>query len=424
MMQKSCCLPAVLSFFMKVLTFGWDFPPSRNGGLGVACYGLTRELVNQGVEVIFVLPRRQEVIGGSRFVFADNNPKVQVMEVSSSLIPYHSGLSKVATILRYDSDGKPVYKMRTIVEEAHRFAHEASLIAKKENFDIIHAHDWTSYLAGVAAKVATGKPLILHVHATSFDQAGGSNVDPSIFSIEKEAFAVADTIVTVSDFTRRIIIEKHGVSPDKVEVVHNGCDVDEPKKQTPTLAALKAEGKKIVLYHGRITIQKGVDYFVKAARRVIDVDSSVVFVISGWGDMTNQIINQVGEMGLSKHVIFAGALWEEERDRMYQTADLVVMPSVSEPFGLVPLEALQHGTPSLISKQSGVGEVLTHVLKVDFWDVDEMANKILSALRYPVLREQIVKEGKKELHRLSWREAASKLFTLYRRLIQYVTSHA
>jgi glycosyltransferase involved in cell wall biosynthesis len=380
--------------------------------------------VNSGVEVIFVLPRKQEVMGESRFIFADHNPKVQVMEVSSSLVPYHSGLSKVATIERYDNEGRPVYKMRTIVEEAHRFAHEASQIAARENFDVIHAHDWTSYLAGVAAKIASGKPLILHVHATSFDQAGGSNVDPSIFNIEKEAFSVADAIVTVSDLTRRIIIDKHGVSPSKVEVVHNGCDTNEPARHTPTLAALKSEGKKVVLYHGRITIQKGVDYFIKAARRVVDFDSSVVFVISGWGDMTNQIINQVGEMGLSKHVIFAGALWEEERDRMYQTADLVVMPSVSEPFGLVPLEALQHGTASLISKQSGVGEVLTSVLKVDFWDVDDMANKILSALRYPVMREQIVKEGKRELLKMSWREAATKLFDLYRRLVQYVTHHA
>jgi glycosyltransferase involved in cell wall biosynthesis len=413
-----------LLFLMKVLTFGWDFPPSRNGGLGVACYGLTRELANSGVEVIFVLPKKQATIGDARFVFADNHPSVKVEEVSSSLVPYQSGNSQVATIVRYDEAGRPVLKYRTIIEEAHRFAHEASAIARRERFDIIHAHDWTSYLAGVAAKVASGKPLILHVHATSFDQAGGGNVDPSIFKIEREAFAVADKVVTVSELTKQIIVERHGVDAAKVEVVHNGCETAVPPKLAPTLAGLKAEGKKVVLYHGRITIQKGVDYFVKAARRVVDFDPSVVFVISGWGDMTNQIISQVGEMGLSKHVIFAGALWEEERDRMYQTADLVVMPSVSEPFGLVPLEALQHGTASLISKQSGVGEVLTHVLKVDFWDVDEMANKIISALRYPVMRKQIVKEGRQQLERLSWREAAVKVMTLYKRLLQYISHHA
>ena len=406
---------------MKVLTFGWDFPPSRNGGLGVACFGLTRELTQDGIEVIFVLPKRQDVTGPLRFVFADSARSVKVREVNSYLKPYNAAESRVHYIESFDKEGRPIIKSRSIIEEAHRFAHQASLIAQEETFDLIHAHDWTSYLAGIAAKLASGKPLILHVHATSFDQAASENVDPGIFKIECEGFAYADKIVTVSQFTKNILIQKHGVDPQKIEVVHNGCDTYEPPRLEPTLAALKAQGKKIVLYHGRITIQKGVDYFVKAARRVVDVDPSVVFVISGWGDMMTQIINQVGEMGLSKHVIFAGALWEEERDRMYQSADLVVMPSVSEPFGLVPLEALQHGTASLISRQSGVAEVLTHVLKVDFWDVDEMANKILSALRYPVLRRQIVSEGKRELQKMSWREAATKIFRLYKNLLQYLT---
>lgn len=409
---------------MKVLTFSWDFPPSRNGGLGVACFGLTRELTHTGVEVIFVLPKRQEVVGNSRFIFADNALAVRgsKAQLSSVLKPYQAADSLVHYIESYDIHGVPIIKSRTIVEEVHRFAHQAAAIAQMEEFDIIHAHDWTSYLAGVAAKTASGKPLILHVHATSFDQAASQNVDPGIFKIECEGFAAADKIVTVSQFTKNILVEKHHVDPMKIEVVHNGCDTFEPARHNPTLAGLKAQGKKVVLYHGRITIQKGVDYFVRAARRVIDVDSNVVFVISGWGDMTNQIIHQVGAMGLSKHVIFAGALWEEERDRMYQSADLVVMPSVSEPFGLVPLEALQHGTPSIVTHQSGVAEVLSHVLKVDFWDVDEMANKILSALRYPVLRKQIVAEGKRELHKMSWKEAAVKMVRLYRHLLQYITS--
>jgi glycosyltransferase involved in cell wall biosynthesis len=407
---------------MRVLTFGWDFPPSRNGGLGVACFGLTRELVEDGIEVIFVLPKKQDVIGNLRFVFADQARKIKVREVESSLVPYNALSNKVSYIESFDSEGRPVIKSRSIIEEVHRFAHQASLIAREEEFDIIHAHDWSSYLAGIAAKNVSGKPLILHVHATSYDQAAGTNVDPGIYKIECEGFQAADRIVTVSQFTKNILVEKHGVSPDKVEVIHNGCDTNEPPRLEPTLAGLKLQNKKIVLYHGRITIQKGVDYFVKAARRVVDVDPNVVFVISGWGDMTNQIMNQVGATGLSQHVIFAGALWEEERDRMYQSADLVVMPSVSEPFGLVPLEALQHGTASLVTYQSGVAEVLTHVLKVDFWDVDGMANMILSALRYPVMREQIVSEGKRELKKMSWREAAHKVCSLYRNLLQYITS--
>lgn len=408
---------------MRVLTFGWDFPPSRNGGLGVACFGLTKELIDKNaVEVIFVLPKKQEVTGMPRFVFANDERKVRVREVTSSLIPYQSSDSMVESIVGFDIIGRPLYKKRTILEEVHLFAHQASLIAQEEEFDIIHAHDWTSYLAGVAAKVASGKPLVLHVHATSFDQAASSNVDPSIFTIEQESFAQADQVVTVSELTRQILIQKHGVDAHKVVVVHNGCETFEPPRHTPVLAGLKAAGKKIILYHGRITIQKGVDYFVHAARKVVDVDPNVIFVISGWGDMTNQIIAQVGALGLSGHVIFAGALWETERDQMYQAADLVVMPSVSEPFGLVPLEAMQQGTPSIISKQSGVAEVLTHVLKVDFWDVDEMANQILAALRYPVLREQLRTHGRQEIYRLSWANAAKKVYELYLRLLHYRTT--
>lgn len=407
---------------MKVLTFGWEFPPSKNGGLGVACHGLTNELLHSGVEVIFVLPKSQDVVGNARFLFADNERLLKVRHTEAYLMPYAQSDTTIDVVIGYDSTGKPIIKSRTLMEEVHRFAHQASIIASEEEFDLIHAHDWTSYLAGVAAKVASGKKLVLHVHATSFDQAAGDNVDPSIFKIECESFAAADRIVTVSDYTRRILIHKHGVPSEKIEVVHNGCDVHDAPRLEPTLQQLKAQGKKIVLYHGRISIQKGVDYFVKAARRVVDVDPNVIFIISGWGDMTRQIIEQVGALGLSEHVRFAGALWEEDRDRMYQSADLVVMPSVSEPFGLVPLEALKHGTPSIISKQSGVAEVISHVLKVDFWDTDEMANQILSALRYPVIRHQMVKEGKEQLRFISWSRAAEKIQHIYRSLLQYVTT--
>lgn len=406
---------------MKVLTFGWDFPPHTTGGLGFACHGLTRELSQDGVEVIFVLPRSQKVLGTGRFIFADETKNVEVREVASEVVPYSASGSSVYEV--YDSISKELIASRTLLEEVHRYADRAARIAKQEQFDIIHAHDWTAYLAGVAAKIATGKPLVLHVHATSFDQAASDNVDPAIFKIEKEAFAIADSVVAISDFVKNTLINKHGVSPEKIDVIHNGSDVDEPVRYEPTLGELKAQGKKVVLYHGRITVQKGVDYFVRAAARVLEVEPNVVFVISGKGDMTAQIMHQVGAMGLSQHFIFAGALWYEERDRMYQSADLVVMPSVSEPFGLVPLEAIRHGTPSVISKQSGVSEVVAHALKVDFWDVDEMANKIVAALRYPVMHEQLIREGKHELQGLSWKKAAEKIQALYARLLQWSLAH-
>lgn len=388
----------------------------------MACHGLTRELALDGVEVIFVLPRSQPVVGNNRFVFADLEKVIKIREVTSSIQPYIGSETMVDV---YDETGRRKLYSRSLLEEIHAFAHHASLIAREEDYELIHAHDWTSYLAGVAAKIVSGKPLIVHAHATAYDQAASDNIDPNVYKIELEGFNTADKIIAVSQFTKNIIVNKYGVDPVKVAVVHNGCEVGEPYWHQPALAELKAQGKKLVLYHGRITIQKGVDYFVRAARKVIDYDPNVVFIISGKGDMETQIMHQVGEMGLSQNVIFAGALWYEDRDRMYQSVDLVVMPSVSEPFGLVPLEAMQHRTPSLISKQSGVSEVVTHVLKVDFWDTEQMANLILSTLRYPVMRHQLVAEGQRELERLSWRAAAHKVSALYRSLLQYlIPSHS
>lgn len=399
---------------MRVLTFGWDYPPKRNGGLGVACYGLTRELLSEEVEIIFVLPRSQDVVGDGKFVFADTEKVRAVYEVPVFIQPYQPSYGQLYAT---DAFGNTYPTGVTLLDEVQRFAERAREIARAETFELIHAHDWTSYLAGVAAKAVSGKPLILHVHATSFDQAAGDNVDPAMFSIERQAFAIADCIVTVSEYTKQVIIDKHGVPPEKIEVIHNGADTYEPPRYEPVLTPYRDAGYKIVLYHGRITIQKGVDYFVRAAKRVLEVEPNTLFVISGWGDMQPQIAQLVGQLGLSQQVIFAGALWEEERDRMYQTADLVVMPSVSEPFGLVPLEALQHGTPSLISKQSGVGEVMPHVLRADFWDIDEIANQIVAALRYPVLNQQLVLEGRERLHFLSWRFVAKKVKSLYERLV-------
>ena len=344
--------------------------------------------------------------------------KVRIRELNFPLLrPYQLGSSSVQFFL---SDGRSIRLDRSIIEEAKRYALEAAKIAGEEVFDIIHAHDWTSYLAGLRAQEVSGKPLVLHVHATAYDQAGGGYPDPDIAEIEKQAFNQADSIVAISNYTRNVLVDWYKVEPEKVTVVHNGISLRLVEPLAPVLSEYKAQGKKIVFYHGRITIQKGVDYFVRAARKVVDIYPNVVFVISGWGDMEHEIMRLVGELGLSGHVIFTGALWDEERDRMYQSADLLVMPSVSEPFGLVPLEAIQHGTPVLVSKQSGVAEVLSHALKVDFWDVDEMANKIIAALEYPVLNAQLVRESRHELLRITWKHAAHKVMQLYHALMAWV----
>jgi glycogen synthase len=417
---------------MRILTFGWDYPPFRNGGLGVACHGLSEELLKAGVEVVFVLPRVQPVVGNVSFRFATlgdvgirktqssygTQGTFSVFEVGNiQLVPYRSGQSNVSYRL---PDGRLIRLDRSILEEASRYARAAARIAEEEVFDIIHAHDWTSYLAGLAAHEVSGKPLILHVHATAYDQSGGTNVDPDIYAIEREAFYVAHSIVAVSNYTKEVLIERYDVPREKIEVVHNGIHPYEPSALEPVLKSHKENGQKIVVYHGRITIQKGIVQLVRAARHVVDHYPNVVFVISGEGDMLSEIVCTVGAYGLSKNFIFAYALWDEERDRLLQSADLLVMPSVSEPFGIVPLEALQHGTPVLVSKQSGASEVLTHALKVDFWDTEEMANKIVAVLRHPALYDQLVREGKEEVRHITWRRAAEKVAAIYHKLLEWM----
>ncbi len=402
---------------MKVLTFAWDYPPETTGGLGMACHGLVSELTaDTTCAVTFVLPRRQRVLPtGCRFIFADVITSAPEPTTNTA---YAGAYHQADTTVEYFSRELQQVVSGTLLEAVRAFADRARVIAGKEPHDLIHAHDWTSYLAGMAAQSASGKPLMLHVHATAYDQAGGGSVDPQIFAIEQHAFAAADSIAVVSNYTKQVLVERYHVAAAKIEVVYNGAETDPPVRHEPTLQELKAQGKKIVLYHGRITIQKGVDHLIKAARLVIDHDPNVLFVISGSGDMEAQVMQEVGALGLSEHVRFAGPLWYEDRDRMYQSADLVVMPSVSEPFGLVPLEAIRHGTPVLVSKQSGVAEVLQHALKVDFWDVEEMANKILATTRYPIMYEQLKRESAVELMKVTWRSTAAKVRALYQRLVQ------
>ncbi len=402
---------------MKVLTFGWEYPPLKNGGLGVACMGLSEELAKLGVEIIFVLPREQEVESDLRFLFGGGTyGKVRIREVESPLRPY---LSSKSTLIGFGPDGQKRYYSHSLIEEVHRYAREAVHIAEDEEFDLIHAHDWTSYLAGLAAREVSGKPCVLHVHATSFDQAGGPNVDPDIFAIESHAFKEADGIIAVSNYTKELIAERHGVSREKISVAHNGVETFDTSRLEPVLAELRQAGKKLVLFHGRLTLQKGPDYFVRAARRVVDMDPNVIFIISGSGDMEHQMLELVAELGLSSHVKFVGAQWGKDRDRIYQSVDLFVMPSVSEPFGIVALEALAHGTPVLVSNQSGVSEVLAHALKVDFWDTEEMANKILAALRYEPLRRQLAEYGRVESLGLSWRKAAEKVRAIFEHVVEW-----
>jgi len=422
---------------MKVLMFGWEFPPHITGGLGTACFGLTKGLLHQGVEVIFVVPKaygdenQQAVslvnasdvsIDIKNSIYEDYWDNISYIEVGSNLVPYMSpdefyniinkkeqtGSSTQESILSktYQFSGK---YGQYLMEEVHRYALVAGTIAYQNNFDVIHAHDWLTYPAGIAAKKISKKPLIIHVHATEFDRSG-ENVNQTVYDIERQGMEYADHIIAVSNLTRNIIIERYGISPEKVFTVHNAV---EPSTRSDYYFEEKHVKEKIVTFLGRVTFQKGPDYFVEAAYKVLQKDSNVRFVMAGSGDMLNRMIRRVAELRISNKFHFTGFLDAENVDKMFSMSDVYVMPSVSEPFGISPLEAMRSNVPVVISKQSGVSEVLKYALKIDFWDIDAMADAIYGLLHYDALSKMFVRYGKDEVDNMKWDNAAKSVKDLY-----------
>lgn len=407
---------------IRVLMFGWEFPPYNSGGLGTACFGLSRALVSEGIGVTFVLPKKISVSSGvMKIIFADAASKIKFRTIDSLLTPYVT--SDRYGILRSFS-GTGIYG-RGLFDEVFRYAVRAREVASEENFDIIHAHDWLSFPAGMEAKRVSGKPLIVHVHATEFDRTGGNGINQNVYEIEKAGMETADGVIAVSEFTKEIICRHYGIPPEKIRVVHNAIEIGDYNgccrgSDPGSISKLKSDGSKIVIFVGRITLQKGPDYFIRAAKTVLGYIPNVYFVIAGSGDMEGQMVQEAARLGISDKVIFTGFLRGEELNEVYRSADLFVMPSVSEPFGITPLESLINGTPVLISKQSGVSEVIRHALKTDFWDVDEMANKIIAVLNHPPLRQTLQEGGCGDVYRISWRDAAEKCIGLYSELLQPV----
>ena len=297
-----------------------------------------------------------------------------------------------------------------IIGDCRRYAHLVLRLCAHERFDVIHAHDWMTYPAGMALARLSGKPLVVQIHSTEFDRSG-QNVNQQVYDIERRGMHAAIAVIAVSQLTRSICVHRYGVPANKIRVVYNGVDLD------PSVGGgLSVSPKdKIVLFLGRITMQKGPEYFVAAAKRVLEKIDNVKFLVAGNGDMAQRMIELAAEMGIGHKVLFTGFLRGQDVKRVFQMADCYVMPSVSEPFGIAPLEAMSHDVPVIISKQSGVSEVLTHALKVDFWDVDEMANKIVAVLRHPPLSQTLREHGALELRKLTWDGAASKCVQVYER---------
>ncbi len=427
---------------MKVLMLGWEFPPFISGGLGTACYGLTRAMSQMETDIIFVLPKpvnseysshvklasptvRREVTEHDTIPFSLFK-NVRFQQVDSILRPYQTPQTYETLKQHTEVAHQVQFKSRRVkqlvdlgvsdnygddlYQEVQRYAQLAVAVSEEEAFDIIHAHDWMTYLAGIAVAQASGKPLVTHIHSTEFDRSGNDS-NTFVRDIERLGMESADQVIAVSRLTRATVIDRYGIAPEKVSVVYNAIDQSPGFGDSETVTDSKRE--KVVLFLGRITMQKGPEYFLEAAGRVLAQMDNVKFLMAGSGDMTHRMIEKAAAMGIGHKVHFTGFLQGEAVNEIFRKADLFVMPSVSEPFGLVPLEALRNDVPVLISKQSGVAEVLTHALKVDFWDIEEMANKILAVLRHPALQTTLRQHGGFEVKRFTWQDSARQCLAIY-----------
>jgi glycosyltransferase involved in cell wall biosynthesis len=454
---------------MRVFMLGWEFPPHISGGLGTACHGLTKGLSEIGVDVSFVLPTAVPVgtsshvrfrtpqnlsAGGRQVVETGQGSEpagrhVTVHQLPAVLQAYSQpeDFQQVLEQLTPDqrrmmglpepdenghltaedfadaSPGNPTASRQflrgaginyggDLMGQVYKYARLAVELARNESFDVVHAHDWMTFPAGMAVAAACRKPLVVHIHSTEFDRSG-DNVNQQVYEIERMGAQSADRSICVSHLTAGLLSKHYGVPKDRLEVVYNAVDM--PNSNGVGLTPIRSD-EKIVLFLGRVTMQKGPEYFLQAAKRVTEKLPNVRFVVAGSGDMITQCIELAARLKLGSHITFTGFLRGDDVQRVFEMADLYVMPSVSEPFGIAPLEALSHNVPVIISKQSGVSEVLTHALKVDFWDIDEMANKILAVLRHPPLQKTLSQHGSIELRKMSWRDSAVKLYTIYRKV--------
>ena len=444
---------------MRVFMLGWEFPPLISGGLGTACYGLTKALSRQQTQIIFVLPKE---IGAEysthmrllspqspRAAWGDRSPQsvasTYEMDAMAGMSPFANVVFKAVPsrmkspyqsaggVLRHATastkqqaipgwlegpGGGGVDYEGNLLTESNRFASLCVDLARGEEFDVIHAHDWMTFPAGLAVAAATAKPLVVQIHSTEFDRSG-DHVNQQVYDIERCGMHGAKRVIAVSYLTKSIIAHRYGIEPGKIDVVYNGIDNGRPV-QVPHHHPGIRRGDRIVLFLGRITMQKGPEYFVHAAKKVLDKVHNVKFVMAGSGDKVRDVIEQAADEGIGHRVLFTGFLRRADVHRVFQMADVYVMPSVSEPFGIAPLEAIRHDVPVVISKTSGVAEVLMHALKVDFWDTDEIANKIIAVLRHPPLSSTLREQADLEVRRLTWDGAAAKCRQVYQHATEAV----
>lgn len=432
---------------MQILMLGWEFPPHISGGLGTACFGMTQALAQKGARVTFVLPKT--VPGGDPGFLtlrsASGTPidyeiakqmhsvgaplwhdNVRFMPIMSPLTPYLTpeaytktlhDLQKTTQFSEHTDfqTGTLTYKLHggygpDLMTEVYRYCRLAAAIAMHEHFDVIHAHDWMTYPAALLIRALTGKPLVCHIHATEYDRSG-ENVNTQVASIERAGLVGADKVVAVSRLTRDLVIQRYGVPRERVTVVYNA--VTRPEIEHRYVIPPRLRHEKRVLFLGRVTYQKGPEYFMEAARLVLQKVEHVRFYMAGSGDMLPSLIRRASQLRIGRRFHFAGFLRGEEVNRIFALSDLYVMPSVSEPFGITPLEAMLYDVPVLLSRQSGVSEVLHHALKADFWDTRDMADKMCAVLQHPALAQEIVQNCREEMKTIRWENAAEQLLSIY-----------
>jgi glycosyltransferase involved in cell wall biosynthesis len=427
--------------------FGWEFPPHISGGLGTACFGLTKALSGfSDLEIIFVVPRKfgdedqsnitlleagEIPVIKKQLHFADTDSKISYYGLNSGLIPYlgtseymelkSKSFSEEMRLIEITPEGKFVFEGDygiNLFQEIQNYALVAETLARELDFDVIHVHDWMTFPAGMAAQRISGKPLIVQVHSTEFDRSG-QHVNAEICHIEKEGLMAANQVIAVSKLTKKILVRNYNVEPSRINTIYNAVEpVHFEVQQKQNGAAVE----KKVTFLGRITFQKGPEYFLQAAFLVLQKTKNVRFVMAGKGDLREAMIKRAAEMNISKHIDFPGFIPDDEVTQLLSDSDVFVMPSVSEPFGIVALEAMQAGIPVIVSRQSGVSEILKNAIKVDYWDVHSMSVALLDLLNNPERKTLLGNLGKKESGKILWKNSAAQVRQIYVNLTKAVVN--
>ena len=421
-----------------VFMVGWEYPPHNSGGLGVACQGLTEALHEHGTKLHFSLPYQSNISVNHMQVHVCRDPSWDTSSTSDGaphsqshdvppffaygqeILDSQSSLySPVQASQLYDFDVAALRVAPTtqLENQVTQYAHAVSSAASavRGSFDVIHAHDWMSFPAAVDIKQKTKKPFIAHVHSTEYDRAGLQQGNPYITAVEQQGMLAADHIIAVSYYTKHLLEQKYNIDPRKISVVHNGIAPLATARNSDKKSSF-AQDRPAIVFMGRLTLQKGVTHFLDLARSVLRTMPEALFILAGDGDMGRELLFTAARQHLSAHVLFSGFLRDSERNRLLDRADVFVMPSISEPFGLVALEAAQRNTPVIISKNAGVSEVLPHAIALDFWDINAMTRSITDLVTKPRYAENIIAGQQRDLSQQTWQLSAQKVLAIYRQV--------